>query len=173
MKFYLPPIIRFCYRYVLIFILVILPLGLAIHSFWHWSEIDDIVFHFAIGCLLALTGATLIHIGFWEKCFSVLILTDEVILWRCPLRKSRMILLADCVEIGAYTENANNGIPSAQIYFSDHKYPQRDMGKNGVMKASEHLIKFWYSEELYNYLVKNYPSEKTSCLISYRRQRKK
>ena len=174
MKFYPPKLVRFYYRYVLIFILCVLPLLLAVEIFQSFPTIEDSILVLLIACIvLSLIGGLLIHICFWEKFFAVLILTETEIRWKCPFRKTRVILLSNCLEIGAYLENANNGIPSEQIYFSDHRFPKQNMSKKGIMKPSQHLIKFWYTDQLSNYIVRNYSSKLTSCLNAYRRQRKK
>lgn len=172
MKFYPQPILRFFYRYGIVAILVLLPLWASIDALFHWTELYDKLIIAIPYFLLSVLGSYLIHIALWEKCFSVLILTDEDICWKCPFRKTRRINLADCVEIGAYVENANKGIPSEQIYFSDYVHPRGKMDKNGVMKASQHLIKFPYSDALGDYIMKSYPSKLTSSLSAFRRQRK-
>ena len=172
MKFYPPKIIRFCYRYVLLFILCILPLLLAVEVSKFSPTIEGSTLVLLIICLaLSLIGGLLIHLSFWEKFFSVLILTETEIRWKCPFRKTRIILLSDCVEIGAYLENSNNGIPLEQIYFSDHRFPKQNMNKKGIMKPSQHLIKFWYTDHLCNYIICSYSGKLTGCLSVYRRQR--
>ena len=171
MKFYPPNIVRFFYRYALVFVLVLLPLFLGCDAIvsYHSAGLLD----FIICTSLAIFGGILIHIGFGEKFFGVIILTDTEIRWKCPFRKTRVILLQDCAEIGAYLENEKSGFPSEQIYFSDHVYPKQHMTKNGIIKPSQHFIKFWYSEELCAYIIRTYPSKLTSCLSSYRRRKKK
>lgn len=171
MKFYPPKIVRYFYRYALLFLLIILPLFLGIDAVISYRR-EGVIDLFICSSLAAI-GGILLHIGFWEKFFAVLILTDTEICWKCPFRKTRVILLADCVEIGAYLENANSGIPSEQIYFSDQIYPQKNTSQNGVIKSSQHLIKFWYNDELCHYIIQNYPSKLSNCLNGYRRQRKK
>lgn len=173
MKFYPPKIIRFCYRYILLFILCILPLLLACEISKISPTIEGSTLVLLIVCLaLTLIGGLLIHFAFWEKFFAVLILTETEIRWICPFRKTRIILVTDCTEIGAYLENSNSGIPSEQIYFSDYRYPKQNMGKKGIMKPSQHLIKFWYTDQLCNYIIRNYCSKLTGSLSAYRRQRK-
>ena len=172
MKFKPPKIIRFCYRYVLIGVLIVLPLLMSIDTIISSKNVNGAPFIFCIVCImLSVIGGVFIHIGFWEKFFAVLVFTEKEIHWKCIFRKTRILPLSNCVEIGAFLENANNGIPSEQIYFSDHRHPQLRIGKNGIMKSSKHLIKFWYSEELCRFLLKNISSEKTNCLSAYRRQR--
>lgn len=174
MKFYPPKIIRFYYRYLMLLLLIGLPIILAIGSFHiKWTKPNDQYFGFTIGIFLAVVGALLINVGFWEKFFAVLRISDTTILWKCPFRKTRILPISDCVEIGAYLENKNNGIPSEQIYFSKYPYPQKNMDKHGIMKPSQDLIKFWYSDELYRFLIGNMSSKQTSCLRAYKWQRKK
>lgn len=168
---YPPKIVRFYFRYLLIFVLIILPF--AVSSYAVLYNIGEGRYIVAIaGCFLGLNGAVLIHVGFWEKFFAKITITDKYLRWSCPFRKTIVILLSDCVEIGAFVENANKGIPSEQIYFSDHVYPQRNMDRNGIIRNSQHFVKFWYSEELSNYLVKRFPSNMTGVLNAYRIKRR-
>lgn len=172
MIFYPPRLVRFYFRYLLIFILILLPLSVSFYAI-HFNIGEGRYIVAIAGCFLALLGTVLIHIGFWEKFFATITFTDEYLIWRCPFRKKMVIRLSDCVEIGAYVENANKGIPSEQIYFSDHVYPQRNMNQSGIINMSSHFIKFWYSEELSTYLIKRFPSNMTGILISYCRRRRK
>ena len=168
MKFYTKPLIRFCYRYVALFLFIVFPLCLSGYTEFMYG---DGVWIYKVFCLfLAVCGSILVNYAFWEKFFAVLIITNDRICWKCPFRHARMILVSDCAEIGVYIENANNGIPSKHIYFSDHKNPWEGIGKNGVVKASHHLIKFWYSDELCSYIIKSLPDEKTTLLRAYRQQ---
>ncbi len=126
-----------------------------------------------MGFGMSLLGGIMIQLWFWEKCFSHLELSEQEIRWKCPFRRDRVIPVSQCVEIGAYVENEGNGVPSEQIYFSDHPNPKQNMGKNGVIKASKHLIKFYYDEELCKYLIRTYSGKQTSCLSAYRQRRKR
>ena len=165
-KFYPHASIR-CAGVCIVLLLVVLP---GFLFFWP-SELTvpgQELYPFLIGSVLIMVGCTLIHIGFWEKCFSHLELSLQEIRWKCPFRKDRVIPVEQCVEIGAYKENEGNGVPKDQIYFSDHPNPKKNMDKYGVIKASKHLIKFWYSEELCRYLIRTYPGKQTSCLLAYR-----
>ena len=121
--------------------------------------------------ILAICGTVATHFV-WDKFFAVLILSKESICWKCPFRKSKKLSLANCIEIGAYIENAQKGIPSEQIYFSDYASPIRKVDKNGVIKSSQHLIKFPYSDELCDYLIKKYPNTLTESLSTFRHQQK-
>ena len=173
MRFYSPNIIRFYYRYVFTFILCVLPMMLAIFAPLKASSFDVAVILIFMLTMLSACGFVIIHIWFWEKFFGVLIITDDAIRWTCPFRRSRVICMSDCAEIGAYIECAEKGFPSEWIYVSDHRYPQRHMDKNGVIKASDHFIKFWYSRELADCLIRMYPSTITGVLNAYRRKKRR
>lgn len=158
--------------YMIILLLVVLPVALA---FWATDvcEPGTEIYLYLMCFGLALTGCILVHIGFWEKCFSRLELSPEEIRWKCPLRRSRIMSVDNCVEIGAYLENEGKGIPKEQIYFSDHPNPKQHLDRNHSLKASNHLIKFWYSEALCQYLLRTYSGKQTSCLLAYRQRRKR
>ena len=165
MKFHTKPILCI-YRYIFILVFVGLPLCLSGYTDF---LVDEDIWMYTVFCLfLAICGSVLINAVFWEKFFAVLTITAEEIRWTCPLRRQRVISISQCEEIGVYIENANNGIPSKQIYFSDS--PNASIGSNGVMKVSNHLIKFWYSDELCNYILKTFPEEKTFALCTYHQQ---
>lgn len=168
-KFYPNFWVRFFSGYSIVFILVVLPVLLGVGMAAQGSVIYAVFPWVGI----AVPGCILIHIGFWEKCFAHLELSERQIHWKCPFRKDRVISADACVEIGAYMENEENGIPTEQIYFSDHPNPKQSIGKNGVIKASKHLIKFWYSDELCEYLIKTYSGRQTGCLLAYRQRRKR
>ena len=156
----------------LIVLLVILPVLIGFRCV-RAAEPDAVPILLTVFFGIALLGGVLIHIGFWEKCFSHLELTEKEIRWVCPLRRSRIMQAESCVEIGAYLENEGHGIPTEQIYFSDHANPKRYMDKNGSMRPSSNLVKFWYSELLCQYLLRTYSGKQTSCLLTYRQRRKR
>lgn len=168
MKFYPPSILRYFYRYLFVFLLTGLPLCLAVYVF---TAVEEGWIISVLCIFIAFGGAILLHVGFWEKLFGTLTLSENEILWKCPLRRTRTIPVSLCVEIGAYLENKGNGIPSEQIYFCDHSDPQ--ICKNGSMKASKHLIKFWYYDALCCYILSTYEGHKTVRLVNYIDQRKR
>ena len=96
------------FRYVAIFLFSGVPLILSVFAFSDAIYPEDRGLFIAFCVFLALCGLILINYAFWEKLFSVLILTKEEIQWKCPLRKTKIIPVAKCIEIGAYLENANS-----------------------------------------------------------------
>ena len=171
-KFYPHYMIRYFSGYALVLLFVLLP---VLTGLWCAdTAIPEEEMYFILGgFVMSGIGFIMIQFWFWEKCFSHLELSEAEIRWKCPLRRDRVIPVQQCVEIGAYVENEGNGVPSEQIYFSDHPNPKATMGKNGVIKASKHLIKFYYDEELCKYLIKTYSGKQTNCLSAYRQRRKR
>lgn len=173
-KFHVHPWIRYFLRYFTVGIYLLFPIY-SIYSVLYNETMfaaSDRPLFLLLGCFLLIMGCCLLNFIYLERCFPVLILSNEEICWKCPFRKTIRIPVNQCIEIGAYLENANNGIPSEQIYFSDCSAPSR-FAKKGILTRSEHLVKFAYTEELYQYIIKNYPSKLTGCLLAYHRQRKR
>lgn len=174
MKFYVQPVIRYFLRYLVLGIFVGFPLHFTCFVTFDEALVsaNDRPFALVLGFLLLVIGFCIMNCVFIERCFPVLILSSSEICWKCPFRKTKVIPTANCVEIGAYLENANSGIPSEQIYFSDYLHPISQLKKENL-PSSKHLIKFYYSEELYRYLINHYPGKMTSCLVAYSQQKKK
>lgn len=170
MKFTPHPILRVL-GYVYIFVFIALPLYLSTDTSNVVAGGEQEVAALFIG--IAVIEVLIVYFWFWEKLFPVLTLTETEICWKCPLKKARRISVNQCIEIGAYVEFKDKGVPSEQIYFSDHPEPQKNMRKDGSMKASEHLIKFEFSHELCKYIFETYPDSTTSCLREYYQNRPK
>ncbi len=154
MKFRPPAMIRYWIRWLSLAVFVGLPLLLIVWIFQMTApEEYDYVFWTLI---LILAACMLEETIFLEKHFAVLHITQTEIIWRCPLKRTRTMRIEDCLEVGSYLENKGNGIPKEMIYFSDHKCAQWDIVQKGVNKgvlpASKHVIKYWYSEELRRYV---------------------
>lgn len=173
MKFSQPPMIRFYVKYVSLIICVALPvclLSIYIYS-WIVGAWQLTVSVLAITILFAAMVGVLLFAEFvlvWEKHWGTLHVTEDAFIWKCPFRRKRVIPISKCAEIGVYTENKDNGIPKDKLYFSDYVYPQKNMNKQGEMKPSEHLIIFWYSDQLADYLTETFPGQLTSKVLAYK-----
>ena len=170
MYFYPPKIIRYYYRYLLVGILVVLPLVLLIITVdEQFTAPDQILYPIIICPCFSIIGATIIHFGFWERMFSKLFISNQEIIWSCPFRSTKTLPIDKCAEIGGFWENEGNGIPVAQVYFSNTKNPEL-LSIRKKMRHDRQIIIFWYSEELYRYIKQAVDSKKTSCLTAYRIQ---
>lgn len=173
MWFYPPKIIRYVYRYLLVGILIILPIYLMIVTLdERFTSADEILYPVISCSFLSVVGIVIVQIGFWEKMFSRLFVSEQEIRWECPLRPTRRVLLSECVEIGGFLEHAEKGIPVEEVYFTCTK----GIDLSNIRKTMRHdrkIIVFWYSEELYRYIKQTVDSKKTSRLVTYRIQRKR
>lgn len=170
MTFYTLRALKF-YRYPVLLVFIGLPVYLALPSSAEFIKYEDRIFYTTLCLFLAVCGALIVHIAFWEKFFAVLTLTEDEIRWSCPFRRTKVISVHECKEIGAYLENASSGIPCEQIYFSIFPSPQKK-DTHGTIKVSKGIIKFWYTPELCNYLLENH-SNNIENLIVYQQQRNK
>lgn len=173
MKFHPAPIIRYCYRYFFVALYILFPIyimfGLAFNK--AMTNEEDRLGWFWFGLALFIFGSSIIHFAFWEKFFATLEITDDQVIWRCPLRKTQSMFLADCVVIGACREHVNNGIPSECIYISNTTTQMIDTDLRGSLKRSHHLIKYAYSDKLCDYLLQKVPDRRTQSLSAYRWRR--
>lgn len=174
MKFWPKPIIRYCYRYFFVVLFILFPVYIMFGMTFNGSMVreEDRLAFFLMGLALFVLGALLMHFVFWESFFATLEITQDRVIWRCPLRKPQSMSLDDCVVIGACREHVNNGIPSECIYISDKEIAVMDSNLRGSMKRSPHLIKYAYSDRLCDYLIRKVPDKRTSSLSAYRWRRK-
>ena len=174
MKFHPMPIMRYCYRYLFIALFILFPIYIMFGMTFNPTMVSEEkrLGFFLLGLVLLIFGWVIIHVGFWEKFFATLEVTDDRVIWRCPFRKTQSMLLNDCLLIGACREHVNNGIPSECIYISDTKMPMLDAELRGSLKRSPHLIKYAYSDKLCDYLIRKIPDKRSSALSAYRWRRK-
>ena len=155
MKFRPPALIRYYIRWLSLIEFVALPLLLALWTPTVTAPEDRWI---AAACLGTLLAASFFveYVAFWKKHFATLRITETQIIWRCPLCRTRVMPIEDCLEVGSYLENKGNGIAKEMVYFSDHKNTQMEIMQKGINKgvlpASRHVIKFWYSAELQHYV---------------------
>ncbi len=109
---------------------------------------------------------------FWrellEKLFAKIRITDDVIIWKCIFRRKHTIRVQDCRFIGVELENSFNQLDYPYIYFTKVRYPKEYEHKINELKNTDDFIKFWYTEELAEYLLTHFPKERIGSLQSYR-----
>lgn len=172
MWFYQPKIIRYFCRYLLVGIMIILPLFLLILSLdEHFTSLDEIIYPIIILSFLTIFNFIVIQVGFWENMFAKIYISEYEIIWQCPLRATRRMLVAECVEIGGFLRYKDDGIPIETIYFSKTTIANiSTVAKN--LRRNRNIIVFRYSEALYKHVKKTVANEKTRRLVAYRVQRK-
>lgn len=174
MKFYPLSVIRYYIRYLCIFLFICLPLFIFISSaisLYPYS-IDKLLLVLFL-FLLAVYMFLLFYFFFLEKCFSYLIIEEDMVTWKCPLRKSISIPFTDCKVIGLEYEDAYVKEVYAYIYFVTFPYSQENSKYYGKVKCKEGLIKFRYTNKLAKYVIANYSDKISYPLHKYYRDHKK
>lgn len=109
---------------------------------------------------------------FWrellEKLFAKIKIVDDTIIWKCIFRRKHTMRIQDCRFIGVELENSFNQLDYPYIYFTKVRYPKEYEHKINELKNTDDFIKFWYTEELAEYLLTHFPKERTGSLQSYR-----
>lgn len=168
MVFYTKPTLRFM-RYYILFLFIGLPLGLTLLALDRTIvQRSDVLLHVFVCLGLTFVGVILINVAFWEKCFATLHISDTVIRWKCPFRKTICLNCTECNYIGVQTEESHNGLSYPFVYLSVTAYPNKYIGKINRIRCTKSFIKFWYSEDLCAYLISRFPTNMTGELLSYR-----
>ena len=75
--------------------------------------------------------------------------------------------IQDCRFISVELEDSFNKLDYPLIYFTTSWYPKEYAHKINKLKNTDQFIKFWYTEELAEYLITHLPKEKTGGLQYY------
>ena len=108
------------------------------------------------------------------KSFSLLSVSSEKIIWRCPFYRSVKLKIEDCeyvsVEDMAYHNRAMpviRGDEIAYIYMSNKPFPDKYKHKADIVRRKKGTITFAYSDELCQELISILPEDKTKHLVSF------
>ena len=129
---------------------------------------------FIICFILAITSVSFYLIFILPKCFSVLTISTDKIIWRCPFYRSVKMKIEECQYVGVEDMAAHNrvmpvirGDETAYIYLSSSPFPEKYKHKADSVRRKKGLITFAYSDRLCEELVHILPKEKTSYLVSF------
>lgn len=102
-----------------------------------------------------------------DRAFGRLLIYNDRVVFKCPLRITREIAKEDCNYIGVENYQAlNRGLPVVRgdetsfIYFSDTPYPEKYKNKISILKSKKGFIKFFYSDKLAIAVMEGFPEEK-------------
>ena len=154
MTFHAKPAVRYFARPALL--AIILPLlcisGLYDIMFLHNTAVSifcgfDVVQN--VYFLAVIIGINIISIFiyavYWkelhEKCFAKIKICKYEIIWKCVLRKKRVIKIDNCRFIGVESEKSFNGPDYPFIYFSSSPYPTEFSHKINKINNSDKFIK--------------------------------
>lgn len=171
MKFHTLPVVKY-YAGTMAFILLVLwPVGLFI---WGWQEyqVTGDVRWFVLPGVLLLLCILLHQFSFWKKFYATLHISENEIVWKCPLRKSISISIEDCVQIGIEFEKTPAPLVYPYIYFVTYPY-SKDTSKNyGKVKCRDGLIKFRYSNRIAKYVISKHNTKTSFALCDFYRKHK-
>lgn len=102
-----------------------------------------------------------------DRAFGRLLIYDDRIVFKCPLRITREITKEDCNYIGVEDYQAlNRGLPVVRgdetsfVYFSSTPYPEKYKNKISLLKSKKGFIKFSYSDKLAIAVMEGFPEDK-------------
>lgn len=174
MKFHTYPAIRYYAGSLSLLIFFIIPVYMFLETInnkiYPLSEYIYLVIFagvIAIGCIM------LFYFALLEKCFAYIVISDNAISLKCPLRKTITIKRAECISVGLECETTPVPGEFAYIYFASIPYPSKAERKKVVARSRKGLIKFRYTPELGEYVVKEFAPITTYTLCSYQRISKK
>ena len=114
------------------------------------------------------------HNLFLPRAFGRLLVYEDRVVYKCLLRKTRVLRFEECEYIGVENfDKLNRGLPVVRgdetsfIYFSKNPFPQKYVGKVTTLKNSKDFIKITYTDKLAKALIDILPAEKDNLLRSF------
>lgn len=94
---------------------------------------------------------------FWQNCWGKLIMTEEVIIWRCLFQKSVYIHVSEIKILTVMAFKEKNVYSDMKLYKNSHKYILISSGKLpnkriDKIHCGKGIIKMQYSDRLWKYL---------------------
>lgn len=171
MKFYPRPMIRYCIRYVALLLFVVSPFIILINAFLDVPS-EHRIYVLSVVSFLCAGSWVLFYFALLEKLFATIKITNDMICWKCPLKKSYNIPISECIYSGVELEDSHNGLPYPFVFVSCYSYPLEYKSKINKLKCNDVFIKYWYSEQLCKYLEKSLPKGTSGALTAYRLRKK-
>lgn len=112
-----------------------------------------------------------------DRALGRLLIYDDRIVFKCPLRIKRKIAIEDCNFIGVEDYQALNrwmptvrGDETSFVYFSNTPYPKKYKNKISLLKNNKGFIKFSYSDKLAITIMEEFPKEKCYLVKAFHSQ---
>ena len=140
-----------------------------------FAEFDLMYMALFIFCEVIFAFGILYYVLFWlPKTFSLLTVSSEKIVWRCPFYKTIKLNIEDCKYVSVEDMADHNrampvirGDEIAYIYLSDKPFPNKYKHKADVVRRKKGTITFAYSDKLCQALIEALPEDKTKYLVSF------
>ncbi len=182
MTFYTKPEIRYFARPAFLFVILLPLVCFTVYADVLLPQaIREATLAGILGyCFLLLVlniGNVALTVVYWrhmhEKYWAKITFTNTEIIWRCVLKKSHRIRIADLRCMGVDLEEAHNGLDYPFIYFSKVPYLEKYRNKINRLSVTDDFIKFWYTEDLAAFLIANFPKEKSGAVQYYREKQRR
>ena len=149
-------------------------LGMAV-MIMHYDEKGLTIIFLGMFVVAMSIYTILIYVLFiLPKAFSLLTVTPEKLVWRCPFYRTVKMRIDDCkyvtIEVMAHHNRAMpviRGDEIAYIYLSNQPFPDKYKHKADVVRRKKGTIIFAYSDKLCQKLISILPENKTKYLISF------
>lgn len=149
-------------------------LGMAV-MIMHYDEKGLTIIFLGMFVVAMSIYTILIYVLFiLPKAFSLLTVTPEKLVWRCPFYRTVKMRIDDCkyvtIEDMAHHNRAMpviRGDEIAYIYLSNQPFPDKYKHKADVVRRKKGTIIFAYSDKLCQKLISILPENKTKYLISF------
>ena len=109
-----------------------------------------------------------------DRALGRLLIYDDRVVFKCPLRITREIAKQDCNYIGVEDYQAlNRGMPTVRgdetsfVYFSNTPYPEKYKNKISLLKNNKSFIKFSYSDRLAITIMEEFTKEKCNFVKAF------
>lgn len=171
MRFKTIPLIRYYAGISSIVIFFILPSILLLLSVFSTSIAaeDRLLFVIFTGVLF-FASTVLLYTAHLEKCFACLTITDDMIILKCPFRKTVTIQRKECMCVGLVFEDTPIPFEYPYICFSSFPNTEQDNVGKGRIKSKDGWIVFRYTPELGEYVVKEFSKITSYSLCNYHRK---
>lgn len=124
--------------------------------------------------VMSILGMLLYVLFLLPKSFSLLSVSSEKIIWRCPFYRSVKVKIEDCEYVSIEDMADHNrampvirGDEIAYIYLSNKPFPDKYKHKADIVRRKKGTITFAYSDELCQELISILPENKTKHLVSF------
>ena len=124
--------------------------------------------------VMSILGMLLYVLFLLPKSFSLLSVSSEKIIWRCPFYRSVKVKIEDCEYVSIEDMADHNrampvrrGDEIAYIYLSNKPFPDKYKHKADIVRRKKGTITFAYSDELCQELISILPEDKTKHLVSF------
>lgn len=175
MRFYAKREIRFFARYAILAIYLSFTAIVIAVDFYKFSTNSSVNLGFGYVIaynIIEIFGVYVYATEIHEKIFSMLEISYSQIIFKCIFIKKKAITIERCRFIGVEFEDSFSKSHLPFIYFSTEQYPKEYSHKINKINNSDQFIKFWYTDELAEYLLTHLPKEKTGALQYYCNRKK-